>query len=104
MEMQRPKRQRDQRGEGARLKHELVEAAMRILDRQPGASLSLRMVAKEAGISAPSVYMQFPDAQAMLNEIGHECWRHMADAMQGALLEEDPPSMFDRLVAKCRGL
>jgi AcrR family transcriptional regulator len=42
------KRQRNQRGAGARLKDELIDAAMRILDRNPDAQLSLRMVAKEA--------------------------------------------------------
>jgi len=43
--VQMVKRQRNQRGEGARLKDELVEAAMRILDKSPGGQLSLRMVA-----------------------------------------------------------
>lgn len=95
--MENTKRQRNQRGAGARLKEELVEAAMRKLDQQPGAPLSLRMVAKEAGVSAPSVYMQFPDAQAMLREIVHECWRQMADAMKQALPTNG--SQFDTLLA-----
>lgn len=85
------RRQRNQRGEGARLKQELVEAAMRILDRQPGAQLSLRMVAKEAGVAAPSVYRHFPDARAMMTEIVSVCWAQMGDRMAEAATGSDDP-------------
>lgn len=89
------KRQRNQRGEGARLKQELVEAAMRILDRQPGAQLSLRMVAKEAGVAAPSVYRHFPDARAMMTEIVSVCWAQMGSRIAEAAADvgtDDPLS------------
>lgn len=78
------KRQRNQRGEGGRLKQELVEAAMRILDREPGIRLSLRMVAKEAGVAAPSVYSHFPDARTMMTEIVTECWAQLGHRMAQA--------------------
>jgi AcrR family transcriptional regulator len=71
------KRQRNQRGEGTRLKDELIDAAMRILDRSPDARLSLRMVAKEAGVAAPSVYRHFSDVSAMMAEIVRVCWAQM---------------------------
>lgn len=74
-------RRRNQRGEGAHLRIELVQAAMRILDRSPAAELSLRMVAREAGVAAPSVYSQFADAKTMFAEIVRECWRQLAAAM-----------------------
>jgi len=73
------KRQRNQRGEGARLKDELINAAMRILDRSPDAQLSLRMVAKEAGVAAPSVYRHFSDVTAMMAEIVRVCWAQMGE-------------------------
>ena len=73
------KRQRNQRGKGARLKDELIEAAMRILDRSPDAQLSLRMVAKEAGVAAPSVYRHFADGRAMMAEIVRTCWVQMGE-------------------------
>ena len=38
-----PQRRRNVRGEGGRLKGEVIQAAMRILDRAPAAALSLRM-------------------------------------------------------------
>lgn len=75
------KRQRNQRGEGIRLRDEAIEAAMRILDRSPAAQLSLRTVAKEAGVAAPSLYRQFEDADAMLAEVTRECWRQVGSAM-----------------------
>lgn len=77
----KPQRQRNQRGEGIRLREEAMQAAMRILDRSPAGQLSLRAVAKEAGVSAPSLYRQFEDANSMLKEVMSECWRQVADAM-----------------------
>lgn len=77
-------RQRNQRGEGGRLKDEIIEAAMRILDRGPVTDLSLRMVAREAGIAAPSIYPHFKDAQTMIGEIVRDCWRQVGDAMSAA--------------------
>lgn len=74
-------RVRNQRGEGGRLKEELIEAAMRLLDRSPNSPISLRMVAREAGIAAPSTYAHFESAQALMSEIVRECWRQMGAAM-----------------------
>ncbi len=94
------KRRRNQRGEGSRLKDELVEAAMRILDMRPGVQLSLRMVAKEAGVAAPSVYRQFPDARAMMAEIVRECWSQMGNRLTGAALGCESATPLDVLKAK----
>jgi AcrR family transcriptional regulator len=77
-------RQRNQRGDGTRLKDELVQAAMRILDRAPAADLSLRMVAREAGVAAPSVYPHFKDADTMMSEIVRACWIQLGDEMSQA--------------------
>ena len=76
-----PQRQRNQRGEGGRLKAEILEAAMRILDRTPAATLSLRMVAREAGVAAPSVYAHFANVDALMSEIVRECWRQLGEEM-----------------------
>ena len=94
------KRQRNQRGEGARLRDELIEAAMRILDRAPGMQLSLRMVAKEAGVAAPSVYRHFPDAKAMIGGIVRECWSQMGDRLVNAASDMGTESPFDALKAE----
>ena len=77
-------RQRNQRGDGTRLKDELVQAAMRILDRAPAAVLSLRMVAREAGVAAPSVYPHFKDADTLMSEIVRTCWQQLGAEMSEA--------------------
>lgn len=58
-----------------------MRAAMRILDRAPGSQLSLRLVAREAGVAAPSVYPHFADARTMMTEIVRECWRQVGEEM-----------------------
>jgi AcrR family transcriptional regulator len=77
-------RQRNQRGEGGRLRNEIIQAAMRILDRAPATELSLRMVAREAGVAPPSIYPHFEDARAMIAEIVRHCWCQVGDAMSAA--------------------
>lgn len=57
---------------------------MRILDRSPATVLSLRMVAREAGVAAPSVYAHFSDARHLTTEIVRECWRQLGDEMVSA--------------------
>jgi AcrR family transcriptional regulator len=94
------KRQRNPRGDGARLKDELIEAAMRLLDAQPGVQLSLRAVAKEAGVAPPSVYRHFSNAEAMMLEIGLQCWSLLADEMIRAADAGGQQTPFDALKAK----
>ncbi len=94
------KRQRNQRGEGARLKDEVIEAAMRLLDRSPNAQLSLRMVAKEAGIAAPSVYRHFADVNAMMAEIVRTCWAQMGEHLIAATKDAGELAPLDVLKAR----
>lgn len=99
-EVELTKRRRNQKGEGSRLGEELIQAAMRILDRAPSTQLSLRMVAREAGVAAPSAYPHFSDAQAMMTAIVHECWRQMAEEMSQAVLERPNADPLDELKVK----
>lgn len=60
-------RTRNARGEGERLRDEIVDAATRILSTLgPDDPFSLRSVAKAAGIAAPSVYIHFADRNALV--------------------------------------
>lgn len=57
-----PTRSRNPRGEGARLREEILDAAAAIVDESRTATpLTLRGIARRAGISAPSIYPHFPD-------------------------------------------
>jgi AcrR family transcriptional regulator len=60
-------RQRNARGSGDQLRQEILEAAIRLLERlAPEEPFSLRGVAKEANISATAVYLQFADKDVLL--------------------------------------
>lgn len=73
---------------------------MRILDQNPVSDLSLRMVAREVGVAAPSVYAHFPDAKSMISEIGRECWRQLGEAMSASTAQLPQPKAREELAAK----
>ena len=79
-----PPRRRNRRGEGSRLRDEVIDAAMRILDKAPATELSLRLIAREVGVAAPSVYKHFADARALMAEIVRDCWSQLGGEMSDA--------------------
>lgn len=61
-------RQRNPRGEGGRLREDLLAGAQRNLERTGSEDRpTLRAMAREVGISAPSIYAHFPDSQANIH-------------------------------------
>ena len=57
-------RRRNPRGQGDRLREEIISAASELIAESGDADrLSLRAVAKKIGIAAPSIYRHFPDAE-----------------------------------------
>ena len=63
----RPARDRNRRGEGGRLREEIVAAAVELLDEHGEQSaITLRSVARRVGIAAPSIYRHFPDQPAIM--------------------------------------
>ncbi|MHC9297063.1 TetR/AcrR family transcriptional regulator [Mycobacterium sp. LTG2003] len=55
-------RRRSRRGEGEQLRAEILEAVNRLLDRWGGdEKLTMRAVAHEVGVAAPSIYLHFSD-------------------------------------------
>src|SRR3954467_2567811 len=64
---QRGARGRNRRGQGELLREEIIAAALRLLDElADDQALSLRAVAREIGIAATSVYIQFADRDLVL--------------------------------------
>ncbi|KAB2383577.1 TetR/AcrR family transcriptional regulator [Actinomadura montaniterrae] len=62
-----PSRGRNRRGQGERLREEIVATALRLLDELgDDEALSLRAVAREIGIAATSVYLHFADRDALV--------------------------------------
>ena len=60
-----PGRQRNPRGQGARLRDDIIEAASRLLANPAAPPLTLRAVAREAGVAATSVYLHFADIESL---------------------------------------
>lgn len=93
-------RTRNRRGEGALLRDEIVAAAERLLEREGNEeALTLRSVAREAGISAPSIYTHFADREAIIDavlDIGFERLRMLV--LAAAEGTTDP---VERLLAGC---
>ncbi|MFF7889778.1 TetR/AcrR family transcriptional regulator [Streptomyces sp. NPDC020794] len=70
------------RGEGERLRQEILDAATRILEETGREdALSLRGVAREVGISAPSVYLHFKDKTELVATVLDAAYRALAAAM-----------------------
>jgi AcrR family transcriptional regulator len=61
-----PVRQRNPRGQGERLRDDIIEAASRLLADPAGPPLTLRAVAREAGVAATSVYLHFADIESLI--------------------------------------
>jgi AcrR family transcriptional regulator len=65
------------------LSRALVDAARRILETDGPAALSLRAVAREAGVSPAAPYHHFKDKNELLEAVAHEGWV----ALDAALIE-----------------
>ena len=59
-------RTRNRRGEGARLRQEIVAAAADLLDSGGESAVTLKDIARMVGISSPSIYAHFPDREAIV--------------------------------------
>ncbi|MZD05893.1 TetR family transcriptional regulator [Streptomyces sp. SID5785] len=60
-------RRRNRRGEGGRLREDIVDAAAALLDETGDErAITLRSVARRVGIAAPSIYPHFPDQPAIM--------------------------------------
>ncbi|MBW0101236.1 TetR/AcrR family transcriptional regulator [Pseudonocardia sp. KRD291] len=56
-----PSRPRSPRGQGERLRRDVLDAVNRVLVQDGGERLTMRAVAREAGVTAPSIYLHFTD-------------------------------------------
>lgn len=81
----RPRRPRSPKGQGDRLREEIVQATGRLLERlDTEASLSLRAVAREVGIAAPSVYLHFADKTELVWAALAVKYTQLADSLSRA--------------------
>ena len=66
------------------LSRALVDAARRILENEGPAALSLRAVAREAGVSPAAPYHHFKDKGELLEAVAHEGWMALDHALTEA--------------------
>jgi AcrR family transcriptional regulator len=95
------KRKRNPRGQGARLTVDIVSGALSIIDRAgTDDAVTLRAVAREIGIAAPSIYAHFPDRAAIMLAVVARVFDELTEAIAKARLStcDDP---VERLVAGC---
>jgi AcrR family transcriptional regulator len=93
-------RERNPQGEGSRLRDELIAAAGRLLAADGDVdALSLRGVAREAGVAAPSVYLHFASKEALLRAVVGAHFAELQRAIEtGVASGRDAAS---RLLAGC---
>jgi AcrR family transcriptional regulator len=94
-------RQRNARGQGDRLRGEIVDAARDIL-AQTGTleRLTLRGVARQVGIAATSVYLHFPDAEHLAVAALEQTFAELSATASAAAAEFADPA--EALLARCR--
>jgi AcrR family transcriptional regulator len=71
------------------LSRALVDAARKILETDGPAALSLRAVAREAGVSPAAPYHHFKDKAELLEAVAHEGWHELDEALSRARASTD---------------
>lgn len=75
-------RRRNRWGDGARLREDIVRSARLILEREGAeTAVTLRAVAREAGITAPAIYAHFPDRESMVAAAIAEAYQEFLEAI-----------------------
>jgi AcrR family transcriptional regulator len=98
--MTTPRRSRNPRGEGGRLREQILAAATELLDDGGEQSVTLRAVARRVGIAPPSIYPHFPDQPAILLAVARLGFADLTCRLRStAAAVEDPRQ---RLHAVCR--
>ncbi len=88
-----PSRQRYARGEGDRLRQDLLESAAELMATHGDIeSVSLRAVARHAGVSATAVYRHFDDHLDLLRQSVEYCWINFRDVLVAS--RESSPDPF----------
>jgi AcrR family transcriptional regulator len=82
------RRSRARRGDGERLRDEILAAAeVLLITTNDQSALSIRAIAAAVGVTPPSIYLHFADRNDLLFEVCERHWRQlqhaMADAVEG---------------------
>jgi AcrR family transcriptional regulator len=91
-------------GEGSVLREEIISAAARLLagSGREG-DLSLRAVAREAGIAAPSIYLHFKDRADLVATVTEQAYRELVSELltaRSANAEEGPRKALNAMARR----
>lgn len=85
-------RTRNRRGEGSRLRDDIVSAAVEILETTGNPeAITLRAVARQVGIAAPSIYGHFADRDAIIEAVVIEGFTRLTRVSREALAGSADP-------------
>jgi AcrR family transcriptional regulator len=73
------------------LKEALIEAGMKALATAEADELSLRMLAREVGVTANAAYRHFADKDDLLNALAAEGFKRFAQSQREAVVGHDAP-------------
>ncbi|MBJ7408959.1 MAG: TetR/AcrR family transcriptional regulator [Phenylobacterium sp.] len=79
------------------LRRALVDAARRLLEAEGPSALSLRAVAREAGVSPAAPYHHFKDKSELLDAVAHEGWETLNAQMAEAKARDTGPHQLTGL-------
>src|SRR5687768_7046220 len=86
-----PVRPRSRRGEGERLREEILAAAEALLvETASEDAVSIRAVAQAVGVTPPSIYRHFADKDMLLLEVCRHSFSHFGAALEEALATDGP--------------
>ena len=84
-------RERNPRGQGERLRVDLIDAAVELIAETGSVDgVSLRAAARRAGVSPMAVYNHFADKDALLVAAVEHCWDEFQAAIAATLDEPEP--------------
>jgi AcrR family transcriptional regulator len=87
-----PARQRSPRGEGDTLRADLLDATAELISKHGEMdAVSLRAVARRAGVSATAVYRHFDDHVELLRAAVDHCWATFFEQLRAAAASSDDP-------------
>jgi len=78
-----PRRPRNPRGEGNRLRDDILDAAATVLREESEAAITLRALARHIGVSAPSIYRHFTDRHAIMQELAENAFADFGELLRG---------------------
>lgn len=96
-----PRRARARRGEGERLREEILDAATRLLvETGSEEAVSIRAVADAVGVSPPSIYLHFADKTELVFAVCEEQYRRCDEYIEAAVTGAE--TMIDELKGRAR--